>query len=217
MKRVPWAGVVVSALALVVMTAVAWRLWDALPDVVTTRRPTADRPGAHVPKAVMAAAMPATLVVIGVVIGVGMAGATAAGERLRPLLPPMLMASAAARRRAVNVLFVLLPPVLTAVHTGVLADAAGHAFPLERTVGVAVGLLTTGLGLALPRLYEEAPRHGGGRAQRLGGPATAGIGVACAAGVFVLPPFPVTMACALAAGVVMILSVVLSTGGVSPR
>ncbi|TDD47370.1 hypothetical protein E1286_17685 [Nonomuraea terrae] len=214
MKRVPWAGVAVSALALVVMTAVAWRLWDALPDVVTTRRPTADRPGAHVPKAVMAAAMPATLVGIGVV----MAGATAAGERLRPLLPPMLMASPAAQRRAMNVLFVLLPPVLTAVHTGVLADAAGHAFPLERTVGVAVGLLTTGLGLALPRLYEEAPRHGGRRARRLGGPAMAGIGVACAAGVFVLPPFPVTMACALAAGVVMILSVVSSFAGtVSPR
>ncbi|PZG19771.1 SdpI family protein [Nonomuraea aridisoli] len=213
MKHVPWAGVVVAALAVVAMTAVGRQLWDVLPDVIETRRATADRPAVHVPKLVMAAAMPMTLVVMGAIV----AGAAAVGERLRPRLHPMFVATPAARRRGLNMAFILLSPLLTVVHTGVLLDLAGHAFPMEQAVGVAFGCLVAGVGLALPRLRERAlmpawhsvPAPGWDRAQRLGGRALVALGVVCAAGVLVLPPLPVAVVCCLAAGGILMGTVLL--------
>ncbi|MEV4174304.1 hypothetical protein [Nonomuraea sp. NPDC049709] len=196
--RAPWPGIMVSLLSLAAMIAISWAVWDSLPELVTTREATPRRAGVRVPRLILAAALPATLVVIGIV----MAGATAVADRLRPHLPPLLVASPSRQTRSMNVLFVLLPPFLTVLHGGLLLRTAGHDVPLERGMAVAIGLLLAGLGLALPRISARLPVPGWGRAQRLGGLAMTAVGAGCAAGALFLPPLLVSVAAALAAGVI---------------
>ncbi|SDM47704.1 hypothetical protein [Nonomuraea jiangxiensis] len=190
--RPPWAGVVVGFLGLTAMIAIARGLWDALPETVTTRVAAEGRPGVEVSRLVFAGALPAVLVAVGVLVAV----AVMVEDRLRGRLPGWFVAPRRVRRRAMNVVFVILPLLLVVLQAGLLARTAGHAFPLERAIGVALGGMLVVVGAALPGIVPDG--SGGGpagrfslawrRSQRPAGAALMLLGAACAVGVFVLPP-----------------------------
>ncbi|MEU4836192.1 hypothetical protein [Streptosporangium sp. NPDC023615] len=212
--RPPWAGITVSALSLLAMVAIAWAVWDSLPEFVTTREATATRSGIEVPRLVLAAALPATLVVIGVV----MTGSTLLGSRLRHRLDPMLVATPSAQTRSMNVLFVVLPLLLLVLQAGLLLRTAGREFPMEQAVAVAFGVLLIGLGNILPKIApSRIPGGGGGRlvlawqrSQRAGGTAMVVLGIACAVTAFFFPPILVAVVSAFLIAAVYLLMVVLT-------
>ncbi|MFD0472516.1 hypothetical protein ACFQ0B_32635 [Nonomuraea thailandensis] len=152
-------------------------------------------------RTVLATAVPATLLVLVAL----MTGSGLVAERLRGLVPPALIASPAAQARSTKALLVLLPPFLLVLHGGLLLRTAGHDFPMEVTVTVALGILVAGLGRALPRLHPLRFVPGAERAQRFGGHLMMAVGGCCAVAAFFLPPMLVSIAAAFAAGAIPLL------------
>lgn len=184
-----WPGLVVSLACLAAMLVVAWAVWPALPEVITTREPAAARAGVRVPRAVLAAVVPATLLgVAGVLVAIARAAATVA--------------------------LVLLAPFLLVLHAALLLHTAGYAIPLEHVMAVALGLLLTGLGVALPRLkppsFTWSLTGEWQRAQGPGGIALMVLGAACAGISFLLPPMPVAVVSAALVGAAYLGTVLLS-------
>ncbi|MFB9474810.1 hypothetical protein ACFFR3_35405 [Nonomuraea salmonea] len=216
--RLPWAGIVASAVGFIVMVAIAWTLWDSLPETIVTREATETRSGVAVPRVVMAFALPGVLIVVGAIMTVS----TVIGGRMRHYVDPRLVASPRSQTRSMNVLFVVLPLLLVTLQAGLLSRAAGHEFPLERAVGVAVGIMLIGMGNVLPKISPSRMPDGPNgalalawqRSQRAGGLALMILGAICAVGSFFFPPFLLVMSAALlvvAAYVLMILLTVFRT------
>ncbi|NJP97260.1 hypothetical protein HCN51_48895 [Nonomuraea sp. FMUSA5-5] len=198
---VPWAGVVVTALSLAATVAISFAVYDSLPELVTTREPRPGRMGSQVPRIVLVAAVPLTLVLLGTL----MVGRALVADRLRRLVPAALVP----RRRSADLFLVVLPPFFAVVHGGVLLRTAGHAFPLEVTVAVAFGLLIAGLSRARPLLDPLRFVPGVEQARRLGGHGLVAVGGCCAVGAFFLPPMFVAVAAAFAAGAISLLMVLV--------
>ncbi|MFI6393152.1 hypothetical protein [Nonomuraea sp. NPDC050540] len=208
--RPPWIGIIVSALSLLAMAVVAWRVWDSLPALVNTREATPIRAGVQVPRIVVVTALPGVLVLIAAIMTVS----TTLGGRLRHHVDPRLVASPRSQTRSMNVLFVILPLFLLVLHTGLLFKTTDRHFPLEQAVGVAFGVLLASLGNVLPKI---SPARVSGRfalawqhSQRAGGAAMVILGIACAIGVFFLPPTIVVVAAALLIAPIYVLMVLLA-------
>nr|SBO98594.1 hypothetical protein BN4615_P8110 [Nonomuraea gerenzanensis] len=126
-------------------------------------------------------------------------------ERVRRLVPPALAGS----RGSAGLVLVLLPPFFVVLHGGLLFRTAGHDFPLEVSVTVALGLLIAGLGRARPLVDPLRFVPGVERARRFGGHALAAVGGCCVVGAFFLPPMFVSVAATFAAGAVFLLVVLV--------
>ncbi|MEU8360294.1 hypothetical protein AB0C27_30200 [Nonomuraea sp. NPDC048882] len=205
-RRVPWAGVVVTVVSLIAMVAIAWALWDSLPELVTTQEARGRRGRIQVPRIVLAAALPAAVVALAVI----MALASVVAGRLRAWLPPALVSSPRAQAASTNAVFVLLPPFITVLHTGLLLETAGHHVPLPQVVTAAFGLVIAGLGGVLPRLRPTRPDPAGDRVRRAGAVAMMLLGAGCVAGAFLLPALPVAVAAAYAGGGIAGLTILLA-------
>ncbi|MEV7801703.1 hypothetical protein AB0O28_02000 [Microbispora sp. NPDC088329] len=212
--RPPWAGIVVYVLCLLAMVAVSWMLWDSLPDVVVTREATAERAGVQVPRFVIVAAVPVTLLIVGAV----MTSTLMAGGRLRRRVDPALVVRPQSQTKAMNVVFVVLPLFLLALHSGLLLRAAGHEVPLDRAMAVGIGLLLIALGNVLPKIGPSRVPEGSServvlawqRAQRPGGLAMMLLGVACVVAAFFLPPLVVAVSAVMLVAAVYVLMGVLT-------
>ncbi|MEU6717415.1 hypothetical protein ABZ897_38620 [Nonomuraea sp. NPDC046802] len=199
--RPPWVGIVASTAGFLAMIAIAYSMWDSLPEYLATREATPTRPGVTVPRIVIAGALPAVLLLIGAV----MTASTIVGGRLRHYVDPTLVASPRSQTRSMNVLFVVLPLLLVTLQAGLLSKAAHHDFPLEQAVGVAFGILLIGLGNVLPKISPSRVSNGPTgrlapawqRSQRVGGIALMFLGVACGVGSFFLPPVLLVVGSAL--------------------
>lgn len=211
--RLPWAGIVVSTLSLIVMAGISWTLWDSLPDPVITRQATPERAGAAVPKLVAAAALPGALLAIAAVMAV----ATKIGNHLRQHVDPRLVASPASLTRSMNTLFTLLPLFLVVLHAGFLLVTAGHDFPIEHAVAVGFGVLLMGLGNLLPKItMTRASRNNTwGRlllawqsSQRVGGAAMMLLGAACIVAAFIIPPRVAAVTAAMLIAMIYVMMVV---------
>ncbi|MEU4571216.1 hypothetical protein [Nonomuraea sp. NPDC023979] len=195
----PRTGAVIATLSLAAMLAVSWALWDALPELITTREATPDRAGVRVPRLLAAGALPAALVLVVAALGAGVV----VGRRAPAVLNTLFTLTPS--RAALSVVLGTLPPFLLVLHTGLLVWTAGYAVPVEQIMAASLGLLLVALGRALPRVtpdLPEAPAREWKRAQRPGGLATTLVGVACAAAAWVLPPLPVAVAAVLLVAVV---------------
>ncbi|MEU0565466.1 hypothetical protein ABZ297_08760 [Nonomuraea sp. NPDC005983] len=215
--RPPWAGIVVSVLCTIVMIAIAWAVWDSLPEIVTTRKATATRPGLGMPRFVVAAALPVTLIIIGAVV----AGERVISGRLRHQI---LVASPRSRARSMNVLFVMLPLLFVVLQAGILLRTAGYDVPLEKAVAVALGVLLIAVGNLLPKISpSRIPAGAAGhlmlawqRSQRAGGLLMMLLGVACAVGAFFFSPMIVAVASAFAVAAVYLLMALLTAARLRP-
>ncbi|MFC5816109.1 hypothetical protein [Nonomuraea harbinensis] len=212
--RMPWPGIVASAAGFLAMVAIAYVMWDHLPEYVATREATATRPGVDVPRIVIAGALPAVLLLIGAVMTVS----TIIGGRLRHFVDPTLVASPSSQTRTMNVLFSVLPLLLVTLQAGLLSRAARYDFPLEQAVGVAFGILLIGLGNVLPKISPARVASGvtgrwalaWQRSQRTGGVALMVLGTACVAGSFFFPPVLLVVGSALLVAAVYALMAVLA-------
>jgi hypothetical protein len=213
--RPPWAGVIVSTAGFLAMIAIAWALWDSLPEHIVTREATDTRAGATVPRLVMAGALPAGLLIVAALTPVGLI----VQRRLARHFPPLLIAPPHAQARALNVLFVVLPLLLVTLQAVALAKEAGYDIPVERVMGVALGIVLIILGRALPAMGSSDAVPDGSigrlivawqRSHREGGLALTALGAACAAGSLFLPPLLVGVASALLVGAVFALMAVLA-------
>ncbi|TYB52994.1 hypothetical protein FXF51_50365 [Nonomuraea sp. PA05] len=198
---VPWVGVLVTVLSVLAMAAISRAVYGSLPELVTTRQPRPGQAGVQVPRIVLATAIPVTVVLLGTL----MAGLTVAAHRLRRLVPPALLSPS----RSTSLILVVLPPFFVVVHGGLLLRTAGHDFPLEVSVTVALGLLIAGLGKARPLIDPLRFVPGVERARHLGGHGLVAVGGCCVVGAFFLPPMLVSVAAAFAAGAVSMLTVLV--------
>ncbi|WP_017592223.1 hypothetical protein [Nocardiopsis potens] len=198
----PWRGIAVTAACLAAMAAASLLLWDRIPELVTTREATPARPGTEVPRAVAVSAVPAVLLLVAAVLAASALGGRAVRRRLGAAPAPARSAAG-----ALDAPLMLLSPFLAVLHLVLLLLSAGIGVPAGRIMAVAVGLLLTGLGSALPGAVRagapgppERPAAAAWvRAQRPGGAALAVVGAVSAAAALVLPPLPVAVAAALAA------------------
>ncbi|MER6943744.1 hypothetical protein ABT294_06940 [Nonomuraea sp. NPDC000554] len=218
--RPPWAGIVVSVLCTIAMIAIAWAVWDSLPEIVTTRKATATRPGLDMPRLVVAGALPVTLVIIGAAV----AGESVLLRRLRHRINPLLVASPRSRARSVNLLFVMLPLLFVVLQTGILLRTAGYDVPLEKAVAVGLGVLLIAVGNLLPKISpSRIPAGAAGhlvlawqRSQRAGGLVMMLLGGACAVGAFFFPPLIVAVASAFAVTATYLLMALLTAMRMRP-
>lgn len=211
--RPPWAGVIASAAGLLAMIAIAWALWDSLPEQIVTRQATDDRAGVAVPRLVMAGSLPALLLVVAVLTPVGLA----VQRRLARHFPSWLVTQPHVQARAMNMLFVVLPLLFVTLQAVMLGKEAGYDIPVERVLGVVVGVVLIVLGRALPALGSSHAAPDGPigrlitawqRSHREGGLALMIIGAACAAGSLFLPPMLVAVTSALLIGPIFLLMAV---------
>ncbi|KOX17084.1 hypothetical protein ADL05_11045 [Nocardiopsis sp. NRRL B-16309] len=142
----PWAGVLLSVLAVLAMLGVSVALWAELPT-----RASGDAAfggdGSRPPRLLMAAAMPGVTAMI--------VGSMALGPLLGPALHRGMGLprhwSGRSDRALMNAFLVLIAVFLLAAHTVLLHEEAGRALflPLERLLVLFTSGLLVGLGLAV--------------------------------------------------------------------
>ncbi|WP_235997439.1 hypothetical protein [Nocardiopsis coralli] len=174
---VPRIGVGATAVALVVMAALAWTAWPDLPAAIDNDESGVGPHGGTTPRGLLVAAMPLTLVGIGALF----LALAAVGHTLRPHLPGALRGSARGTRAAGDAVMASMALLLAPLHGVLVLNAAGGDLPVALVVGLSVGSGLVLLGLLLPRVQRlRTPEDGIGlilaRNARPTGVAVAGVG-----------------------------------------
>ncbi|WP_136518007.1 hypothetical protein [Cellulomonas telluris] len=144
--RTPWPGAALVAVAVPVMVVASVLAWPDMAAEVVTREAGGRHGASVVPREVSAALLPATLVVLTALFAV----VPGLDQRLLGRTPLAQDRSPERARRVLGWTLAGLAPVTVVLHLGVLAMHTGEPFPLDRAMGVALGLLLVALGVGLP-------------------------------------------------------------------
>ncbi|MGC4943337.1 hypothetical protein [Kribbella sp. DT2] len=143
---VPWPGAVVALAAVAIMIATAIVAWPEMAAEIVTREADGRHGQSVVSREVTAVALPSVLLVLIVLFSVILRAdhellkRTAMGQDRSP----------ERARRVLSWTLMGLSVTLVALHFGLLSLHTGDAYPFEKTVAAAGGLLITCLGAAAP-------------------------------------------------------------------
>ena len=145
--RIPMVGIAFSAVGVTLMAYVSWVAWPDLPAMVHGGKTNLDGTPSMVPRALLVAALPATAVILAVVLAVG----GIVGARIERALNLPVLWTARGLTRNTNVMLSLLSLLLLVVHGVLVLGRAGRDIPTDQVMGAAVGLFLVGAGLLLAR------------------------------------------------------------------
>ncbi|TWD80264.1 hypothetical protein FB561_1337 [Kribbella amoyensis] len=143
---VPWPGAMVAVAAVGIMVVASIAAWPEMAVEVVTREAGGRHGESVANRGVTAAAMPAVLLGLTVLLSVVLR----ADHELLKRTPVGLDRSPERARRMFSWTLMGLSVVLVALHLGLLSLHTGTAFPLEQAVAAAVGILLACLGVATP-------------------------------------------------------------------
>lgn len=143
---VPWPGAAVALAAVAIMTVASVVAWPDMAVEIVTREADGRHGKSTASRGVTAVAMPVALLVLTALFSVGLR----ADHELLKRTPVGLDRSPERVRRVLSWTLMGLSVVLAVLHLGLLTLHTGEAFPLERAVVVAAGLLIVCLGVAAP-------------------------------------------------------------------
>lgn len=153
---IPWPGALVALAAVAIMVVTSVVAWPEMAVEIVTREADGRHGESVAHRGVTAAAMPAALLGITVLLSVVLR----ADHELLRRTPLGLERSPERARRVFSWTLMGLSVVLVALHLGLLSLHTGDAYPLENAVAAAAGLLLVCLGVAAP-LFAPGGRHTG--------------------------------------------------------
>jgi hypothetical protein len=197
---VPIRGLVVAALAVVVMVTASTVAWPTMAESIVTREAGGNHGASVIPRPVGAVGLPIALILVAAMLAV----TPAIDQKMLGRLSINRQRNTRNSVRVISYALAGIAILLTILHLGLIAAFSGQTFPIEHAMTAAIGFVLILIGVSLPLArprgtFESTAasnfRDNLARTYRGGAVALIGLGALCVILSFVAPPAAMVITC----------------------